>query len=51
MLRWQMSSPLLAIVLYTLNFGTWFETIIANFIGSIIFFFVDKWIFRNKENK
>jgi len=49
MLRWQMSTPILAIVLYILNFGTLVETIIANFIGSIIFFFVDRIIFRNKN--
>lgn len=49
MLRWQCSTPILAIVIWALNFGTLIETIIANFIGSIIFFFVDRLIFSNKK--
>lgn len=46
LLRWQMSSPILALCLYFLNFGTIVNTIIANLIGGIIFFFVDKRIFK-----
>lgn len=47
-LRWQMSSPILAIVLYILHTNIIAETIIANLIGGIIFFFVDRKIFEKK---
>jgi len=54
--RWQMSTPILALVLIWLA-GTFSSnatadfiivTIIANFIGSSIFFWIDRWIFRQK---
>ena len=46
LLRWQLSSPLLAICLYFLKFGTFWNTVVANLIGGMIFFEVDKIIFR-----
>jgi len=54
--RWQLSSPVLYPVLlyadYWLNFGTNINflvaTILANFIGGLIFFWVDRFIFRQK---
>lgn len=48
LIRWQLSTPILAIVLYYLPFNTLTNTIIANLIGGIIFFWVDRLIF-NKE--
>lgn len=48
LLRWQLSTPILAIVLYLLNFSEIYETIIANLIGGMIFYWVDKKIFSNK---
>lgn len=46
-LRWQLSSLILAPCLYWLGgLGVWPATIIANFIGACIFFFVDKRIFK-----
>lgn len=48
LLRWQLSTPILALVLYLLNVNEILETIIANLIGGIIFFEIDKRIF-NKE--
>lgn len=46
-LRWQCSTPVLALCLFWLGgLGEWPATIIANLIGSIIFYFVDKIIFR-----
>lgn len=45
-LRWQLSTPILALVLYLLNTNEIVETIIANLIGGIIFYWVDKKIFR-----
>lgn len=50
LLRWQLSTPILAIVLKILsNMSTLAATIIANLIGGLIFFWVDKIIFKDKE--
>jgi hypothetical protein len=46
LLRWQLSTPILAIVLYVLNTNAIVETIIANLIGGLIFYWVDKLIFK-----
>lgn len=49
LIRWQLSTPILAIALIWLNpFGQWPATIVANFIGGLIFFWVDKFIFTSK---
>lgn len=50
LIRWQASSPVLALCLLLLPFNTIVNTIIANLIGGIIFYFVDKRIFKD-ENK
>lgn len=47
--RWQLSTPILAIVLYLLKSNQLVETIIANLIGGLIFFWVDKMIFKEKN--
>ena len=47
LLRCQLSSPILAIVLYLLNINVIAETIIANLIGGIIFYWIDKKIFNH----
>ena len=49
LLRWQLSTPILAIVLHLLDANEIVETIIANLIGGMIFYWVDKKIF-NKED-
>lgn len=53
MVRWQMSTPILAICVYLMtgSAGTnsLKSTIIANLIGSVIFFKVDKFIFNHKN--
>ena len=46
LIRWQLSTPILALVLYLLNINEIAETIIANLIGGMIFYWVDKKIFR-----
>jgi len=46
LLRWQLSTPILALVLYLLHTSEIVETIIANLVGGVIFFQVDKRIFR-----
>ena len=49
LLRWQLSSPILAICLCYLKLGTILNTIIANLIGGLIFFWVDKLIFEKDK--
>lgn len=49
LIRWQLSSPILAVCLVWLaSLGTVWATIIANLIGGCVFFFVDKKIFKSK---
>ena len=51
LIRWQLSTPILAIVLKLLsNMNTLTATIIANLIGGLIFFWVDKFIFKKKSD-
>ncbi|MCL2806237.1 MAG: hypothetical protein FWD26_09890 [Treponema sp.] len=48
LIRWQLSTPILAIVLILLaSFPTIAATIVANLIGGLIFFWVDRFIFRS----
>ena len=49
LLRWQLSTPILAVCVYylTQSLGATCTTILANLIGGVIFFWVDRWIFRN----
>lgn len=56
LIRWQLSSPVLALCLWILkDCDTIVATIIANFIGGCLFYFVDKKIFKKEckdvENK
>ncbi|MDR1491841.1 MAG: hypothetical protein LBT05_03850 [Planctomycetaceae bacterium] len=46
--RWQLSTPILAVVLIALHglLNDWIITIIANLIGGLIFFWVDRIIFK-----
>lgn len=46
--RWQLSTPILAVVLWSFQdtFGTFTNTVIANFVGGLIFFWVDRMIFK-----
>ncbi len=47
LIRWQLSTPILWLVVRQLGAGLW-QTIVANFIGGTIFFWVDKFIFTSK---
>ena len=50
LLRWQCTTPILALVLWLLGgLGTVWATIIANLIGGAVFFWVDRMIFRESE--
>lgn len=47
LIRWQLSTPILAVCLYFLaGLGELWATIVANLIGGLIFFWVDKKIFK-----
>lgn len=48
--RWQLSTPILAGVLYILStIDKIMATVIANFIGGLIFFWVDRFIFTSQR--
>ena len=47
LIRWQLSTPILSLVLWRLSgMNVLLATVIANLIGGLIFFWVDKYIFR-----
>lgn len=48
MFRWQMSSPILAVSVLFIPGSTAIKVIVANLIGSLIFFPVDRWIMSRK---
>ena len=49
LLRWQLSTPILALcVCYFAGLGEIWATVIANLIGGLIFFWVDRFIFKDK---
>ena len=50
LIRWEASSPLLALCLKFLGFGVVINTIIANLIGGTIFYFIDKQIFGGRKD-
>ena len=53
LIRWQLSTPILSLVLLMFNVGgsPIIPTIVANFIGGLIFFWVDKFIFKERKEK
>lgn len=46
LIRWQLSTPILWLVVKNMGTGIW-ATILANFIGGSIFFWVDRFIFTS----
>jgi hypothetical protein len=52
LLRWQLSTPILMIILKILDTNIITKTIIANLIGGMIFYWVDKKILvRGKDER
>jgi hypothetical protein len=50
LIRWQLSTPILAVVPIILHLNDfWTAAFIANIIGGLIFFWVDNFIFTAKE--
>jgi len=50
LLRWQLSTPILSLVIYLTidKYGNLASTILANLIGGLVFYKVDKLIFKKK---
>ena len=53
LLRWQLSTPILSIVIYfTIDkWGNLVSTMLANLIGGLMFYKIDKLIFQEVENQ
>lgn len=51
LIRWQLSSIVLYPCVAFLPFGDVWNVIIANLVGGIIFYFVDKYLIFNRETK
>lgn len=59
LLRWQLSTPILAPIVAYFNhspsrFGTpesWLGSAVANLVGGLIFFWVDRWIFSKSRSE
>jgi len=50
LIRWQLSTPILAVVPIIFNLTNfWTAAFYANIIGGLIFFWVDNFIFTSKE--
>ena len=50
MIRWQLSTPILAVALIWFStMSKLMATVIANFIGGLIFFWVDMFIFTSRK--
>jgi len=50
LLRWQCSTPILAIVVMALsNYSAWIGTAIANLVGGLIFYWVDRRLFDQRR--
>ncbi len=47
LIRWQLSTPILYLVVRQLGIGFW-STVIANLIGGMIFYWVDRFIFTSR---
>lgn len=51
LIRWQLSTPILTLVLIWLSgLNTLTATIIANLIGGLVFFWIDRLIFKEARN-
>lgn len=49
--RWQMSTPILAgVVWYLSGYNEIVSAVVANLIGGLIFYKIDKLIFSKKQN-
>ena len=51
--RWQLSTPIYAVILCFVsdNLGYTGKTVLANFVGACIFYWVDKFIFLKHRHE
>jgi fructose-specific phosphotransferase system IIC component len=48
--RWQLSTPILVVCITSFSFlGNFWATVIANFIGGLMFFWIDRKIFHHPK--
>lgn len=52
-LRWELSTPVLAVIMsmFSNQYGFIMSAILANFIGALLFYHVDGWIFKRKMER
>jgi hypothetical protein len=50
LLRWQASSPILFLCLYYIPGSDFWRTVLANLIGGILFYWVDKYLFSRRDS-
>lgn len=48
LLRWQLSTLILAPCIWLLPYNIFWKTVISNFIGGCLFWWFDKWLFTKK---
>lgn len=48
LVRWQLSTPILAIFTGGITLQSFKNSVLANFIGGLIFFWIDKYIFATR---
>jgi hypothetical protein len=47
LLRWQLSTPILALCVVSFaTLGATWAAVVANLVGGLLFFWVDRWIFN-----
>lgn len=52
LIRWQLSTPILAVCLILLSgLGEIWSTVIANFIGAIVMYPIDRFIFSSDRQR
>ena len=50
--RWQLSTPILALIITMSPVrNNLCNTIIANLVGGLLFFWIDRWIFNRKSDE
>ena len=49
MFRWQLSSPILFLVMTCCHLPEWQKVVLANAIGALFFYNIDRWIFSKKD--
>lgn len=51
LIRWQLSTIILAPCIWLLPYNILIKTLISNLLGGCLFWFFDKWLFEKKKNR